>query len=120
MRRCCTELMAGPAGAELRNTGTRQRVGGGARSLSELGIKWAQGCSIRDTQTYRSTSRFYGTFRISWKSRTYCWHRRALGYSSGSRHWILSKIDCWIVQRRKARNKITARKRQREMGEDVR
>ena len=33
MRRCCTELMAGPAGAELHNTGTRQRVGGGARSL---------------------------------------------------------------------------------------
>ena len=33
MRRCCTELGAGPAGAELHNTGTRQRVGGGGRSL---------------------------------------------------------------------------------------
>jgi hypothetical protein len=33
MRRCCAELMAGPAGAELYNTGTRQRVGGGACSL---------------------------------------------------------------------------------------
>lgn len=33
MRRCCAEMMLGPAGAELHNTGTRQRVGGGARCL---------------------------------------------------------------------------------------
>jgi len=103
MRRCCTELMAGPAGAELHNTGTRQRVGGGVRSL---GIRHKVSTGVQH-QGYTNVPKyvtilwhFHNKLEVTNVLLAYTCLRlqKKLKIRLSSR--ILSIIDRWIIQRR--------------------
>ena len=103
MRRCCTEMMVGPAGAELHNTGTRQRVGGGARCL---GIRHKVSTGVQH-QGYTNVPK-YVTILCHFQNKLKVSNillaqtcirlqKKKKTENSGQRHLILSMIDRWIV-----------------------